>query len=107
MTIDLTAEQAAAIGKVLQTAHDDCESCARNLAAEMAAICPGHDWLALVGQEHDEDPPFDIGAIAGGRVAYDSAMDVDFNSDDGGDQVTASFTQKPPRVMSPRNGGRG
>lgn len=68
MAIELTSEQAAAIGKVLESADNYCCVCAVNLAAEMAAICPGHDWIVLVGGEHDDEPPVDL--ASGGRVVY-------------------------------------
>jgi hypothetical protein len=69
MPIELTSEQAAAIGNVLETADNYCCVCAANLAAEMAAICPGHDWLVLVGGEHDDDGPL-VDLASGGRVVY-------------------------------------
>lgn len=72
MTIELSAEQAAAIGKVLEGADGYCTSCASDLADAMAMICPGHDWMALVGLPDDEDagPRFDIAHITGGRVVF-------------------------------------
>lgn len=50
----LTSEQAAAIGRVLETADGGCYVCAGRLADEMAAIWPEHDWSELVRRRPED-----------------------------------------------------
>jgi hypothetical protein len=46
--LTLSQEDATAIAEVLAQADGGCSNCALELAEQMQAIAPAHNWVALV-----------------------------------------------------------